>query len=116
MRLDDRAAGSLGVNVPVVRIGAILLAVVLGALAISLAGPVGMVGLMAPEIARRICGPRDVPVLSAALAGALVVLLADLLGRTIFSPIEIPVGLVTSAVGAPYLLFILLRSPSRANP
>jgi len=116
MRLDDRAAGSLGVNVPVVRVGAILLAVLLGALAISLAGPVGMVGLMAPEIARRICGPRDVPVLSSAFAGALVVLLADLLGRTIFSPIEIPVGLVTSAVGAPYLLFILLRSPSRANP
>ena len=116
MRLDDPVARSLGIRVTLIRAAAILLAVLLGALAVSLAGPVGMVGLLAPEIARRLAGARAVPVFGSMLAGALVLLCADLLGRTAFSPIEIPVGLVTSAVGAPYLLFILLRSSGGSNP
>ncbi|MCC9624505.1 iron ABC transporter permease [Thalassospira sp. MA62] len=114
MRLDDAVAGALGINVPVLRIGVILVAVCLAALAISLAGPIGMVGLVAPELAKRLSGPQTVPWAAAALCGASFVLGADMIGRVAFDPIEVPVGLVTSAFGAPYLLFILLK-PARGD-
>lgn len=114
MRLDDAVAGALGVNVPVLRVGVIVIAVSLAALAISLAGPVGMVGLVAPELAKRLSGARTVPWAASALCGAIFVLAADMIGRVAFNPVEIPVGLVTSAFGAPYLLFILLK-PARGD-
>ena len=82
-------------------------------LAVAVAGPVGMVGLIGPEIARSLSSSRGVPITSATLAGALVMVLADLAGRTLLAPIEIPVGIVTAVVGGPWLLWILMR-PQRS--
>jgi len=113
MRLSDQVAQSLGISVRRVRVGTLMVAVTLSALSVAVAGPVGMIALLAPEAARYLAGPRTVPVLGSAVAGALFTVLADLAGRTLFAPIEIPVGVITAVVGGPYLLWVLLRSSSR---
>lgn len=115
LRFNDATASGLGVNVKVRRLQVLMLSVVLTAFAVAVAGPVGMVALIGPEIARSLSSPRHVPIVASALAGALVMLLADLAGRTLFAPIEIPVGIVTAVVGGPWLLWILMR-PQRSRP
>ena len=112
LRFKDATASGLGVNVKRRRLEVLLLSVALTGLAVAVAGPVGMVGLIGPEIARSLASSRSVPVL-ATLAGALVMVLADLAGRTLLAPIEIPVGIVTAVVGGPWLLWILMR-PQRS--
>ncbi|QJQ97138.1 MULTISPECIES: iron chelate uptake ABC transporter family permease subunit [Halomonadaceae] len=114
MRFSESVAQGLGQPVNRRRHQALILSVVLTALAVAVAGPVGMVGLIGPEIARYLSSTRGVPIVASALAGALVMVLSDLVGRTLFAPIEIPVGIVTAVVGGPYLLWILLRTRSLA--
>ncbi|MFE9644428.1 FecCD family ABC transporter permease [Streptomyces sp. NPDC006365] len=116
LRLTDSVATGLGVRVRGVRLAALAVAVVCAGLAVAVGGPLGMVALLAPEAARRVCGPHGVPVLGSALAGAALVLLADTVGRTLAAPVEVPVGLVTAVVGGPYLLWLLLTSRSRRQP
>ncbi|UBU48853.1 iron ABC transporter permease [Cobetia amphilecti] len=111
LRFTDRVATGLGQPVSRVRLITLWLSVVLTAAAVAVAGPVGMVALVGPEIARYLSRHKGVPLLASALAGALVMVLADLAGRTLLSPQEIPVGIVMAVVGSPYLLWILLRSP-----
>ncbi|MCA8863519.1 MULTISPECIES: FecCD family ABC transporter permease [unclassified Halomonas] len=113
LRFKDATASGLGVNVKRRRLEVLLLSVALTGLAVTVAGPVGMVGLIGPEIARSLSSSRSVPVLAATLAGALVMVLADLAGRTLLAPIEVPVGIVTAVVGGPWLLWILMR-PQRS--
>ncbi len=113
LRFSDAVASGLGIPLKRRRLQVLTLAVLLTALAVALAGPVGMVGLIGPEIARSLSSPRGVPLVASALAGALVMVLADLVGRLLLAPIELPVGIVTAIVGGPWLLWILLR-PSRS--
>lgn len=114
LRFSEATANGLGVNARTRRVQILLLSVVLTALAVAVAGPVGMVGLIGPEIARALSTPRHVPVVAATLAGALVMVLADLAGRTLLAPIELPVGIVTAIIGGPWLLWILMR-PQRSH-
>lgn len=114
MRFKDATAYGLGINVNARRFQVLMLSVVLTALAVAVAGPVGMVGLIGPEIARSLSSSRQVPLVASALAGALVMVLADLVGRTLLDPIEIPVGIVTAVIGGPWLLWILMR-PQRSH-
>lgn len=116
MRFSDSVAIGLGVRLGAMRIATLALSVALTGLAVAVAGPVGLVALIAPEAARYLGGQHGVPVLNAALAGALLTLLADWLGRTLLAPIEIPVGIVMAVIGAPYLLWIILRQPSGRQP
>ncbi|HBS84028.1 FecCD family ABC transporter permease [Vreelandella alkaliphila] len=115
LRFKDATASGLGLRVKARRLQILMLSVVLTAFAVAVAGPVGMVALIGPEIARSLSSARHVPILAATLAGALVMLLADLAGRTLLAPIEIPVGIVTAVVGGPWLLWILMR-PQRSRP
>ncbi|MFD2093521.1 FecCD family ABC transporter permease [Blastococcus deserti] len=116
LRLADPVVLALGQRVRRIRLAAIGAAVVTAGLSVATAGPLGLVALLAPEIARKAAGPRAVPVVGAALAGALVVLLADLVGRTVAAPVELPVGIVTAVVGGPYLLWLLLTTRTRRIP
>ncbi|CCH90246.1 Transport system permease protein [Modestobacter italicus] len=116
LRLADAVVVGLGLPVGRVRVGVIAVAVVTAGLAIAAAGPLGLVALIAPEVARKAAGPRSVAVVGSALAGALVVLLADLLGRTVAAPLELPVGIVTAVIGGPYLLWLLLSTRTRRMP
>jgi iron complex transport system permease protein len=116
MRLADPVVTGLGGRVRRVRLAVIAAAVVASGLSVAVAGPLGLVALLAPEIARKAAGPRVVPVLGAALAGALVLLVADLVGRTVAAPLELPAGIVTAVVGGPYLLWLLLTTRTRRLP
>ncbi|WP_148252931.1 FecCD family ABC transporter permease [Aidingimonas lacisalsi] len=115
MRFSEAIAQGLGISLRRSRLQALSLAVSLTALAVAVAGPVGMVGLIGPEIARHLSSPRGVPVIGSALAGALVMTVSDGVGRLLLSPIELPVGIVTAIVGGPYLLWILLRQGGSGN-
>ncbi|WP_445395925.1 FecCD family ABC transporter permease [Zobellella sp. An-6] len=111
LQLSEPVGIGLGLRLKVVRGQCLALSVGLTGLAVAVAGPVGLVSLLGPEIARMLCRHRGVPLLASALAGALLMLLADLAGRLLLAPLEIPVGIVTAVVGSPYLLWMLL-SPS----
>ncbi|MFD6437743.1 FecCD family ABC transporter permease [Streptomyces venezuelae] len=110
--LDDDTATALGTRLGHARLGLVLLGVVLASVATGAAGPVDFVALLAPQTARRLTRTAQLPLLCSALLGALIVVLADLLARRLFSPTELPVGVLTAAVGAPYLIWLIVRSRS----
>ncbi|MEV6028076.1 iron chelate uptake ABC transporter family permease subunit [Streptomyces sp. NPDC052036] len=107
---DDQTATALGVRLNRVRLGLTALGVVLASVATGASGPIGFVALLAPQLARRLTRAPQIPLLSSALTGALVVVVADLLARRLFSPLELPVGVLTAVVGAPYLMWLISRS------
>lgn len=107
--MDDDTATALGVRLGRVRLGLVLLGVVLASVATGAAGPVDFVALLAPQIARRLTRTAQIPLLCSALMGAVIVVLADLLARRLLSPTELPVGVLTAAVGAPYLIWLIVR-------
>ncbi|WP_134324285.1 FecCD family ABC transporter permease [Cumulibacter soli] len=92
------------------KVALLLLAVVLAAMATAAAGPIGFVALVAPQITRRILAERQVALAPSAAVGALVVVGADLAGRLLFAPSEMPVGVLTAIMGAPVLLYLLARA------
>lgn len=114
LQFSDPVAIALGTRLRRTRVVGLGLSVLLTGLAVSVCGPVGLVALLAPELARTVCRPGRIPLTAAALAGAAFMVIADLLGRTLFSPLEIPVGIITAIVGSPYLLWILLRPSTRS--
>lgn len=109
--LGETAATGLGVNVP--RARAALTAVAVGAsgLACAVGGGLTFVGLVCPHMARRLVGPNfRVLVPATVLVGAVLMLLADIISRTLLAPNEIPVGIVAAVIGAPYFLYLLAKS------
>lgn len=110
LALGDEAATGLGVPVGTTQALVVALASVLAAGAVAVAGNLGFVGLMAPHLGRVLVGPsahRLVP--TSALIGAALVVLADVVARTVAAPIELPTGIVVALIGAPFLLVILAR-------
>ncbi|GHV66431.1 ABC transporter permease [Spirochaetia bacterium] len=110
----DEAAASLGLDVARTRLIVALAASLTAAAAVSSAGIIGFVGLVAPHAARIVLGPVHRRMLGAsALMGAILVLAADTLARNISPPLEIPVGIITSLAGAPFFLYLLARMGRR---
>ena len=110
LALGDEAAEGLGAGVKRTRLSALLLSVALAAVSVAVCGAISFVGLIAPHLARLLVGGahrRMLPV--AAMVGALLVLVADIGARTLAPPIELPAGVLTSLIGAPYFLFLLTR-------
>lgn len=111
LTLGDEVATGLGTRVELERGLLVLCSVALAAAAVATAGTIGFVGLMAPHIAKRLVGPAYGGLLPvAAMTGGAMVVLADLAGRTLFAPVEIPCGIVTAVVGAPFFLYLLYRT------
>ena len=107
-QLGDEVATGVGLGVQRHRLLVIGLAVVLTAAAVSAAGPVGFVAFVVPQIGLRLAGTNRPPLLLAGALGAVLVLAADLLARSAF-PWQVPVGIVTTVIGAPYLIWLLVR-------
>jgi iron complex transport system permease protein len=108
--LGDDIAQGLGIRLEIKRILLLLFSLALAGASVATAGSIGFVGLIAPHVARRLIGASYENLLPvAALMGGLLVVLADLVGRLLFTPLELPCGLVTAALGAPYFLFLLVR-------
>jgi iron complex transport system permease protein len=106
--LDDDTARGLGVSLDRTRTALILVAVLLAATATACAGPIRFVALVVPRIAQRLIGGGTAPLLGSAALGALLTVCADLIARTVLGDSQ-PVGIVTVLLGAPYLLFLLVR-------
>lgn len=108
IRFGDMSARSLGQPVDRVRGLMIVLVTVLSGAAVAVSGLIGFVGLVAPHIARRLTGPSHARILPvAALVGACLVVAADLVGRIIMPPTQLPAGIVTGLVGAPFFAYLL---------
>jgi len=112
--LGDDVASSLGVRVARTRLALLVVATLLAAMATAGAGPIAFVALVAPQVAQRLARTDRPPLVTTAMLGALFVVLADLFARTGLEtlgvgPYELPVGVVTAACGAPYLLHLIGR-------
>ncbi|MEU1387488.1 MULTISPECIES: iron chelate uptake ABC transporter family permease subunit [unclassified Nonomuraea] len=110
LRFGDDVVTALGVRVNAARALLILGAVLLAAVATASAGPIAFVALAAPQIALRLTRSARPPLLCSAVTGAVLTAGADLIARTVFSPIELPVGIVTAVLGAPYLIHLIWRA------
>ena len=111
LSISDDDSKSLGVNVDLVRPGFIVLSSLLTGLAVSVSGTIIFVGLITPHILRLIVGPDHrllVPL--CAIGGAFFVTIADILARSIIQPAELQVGIITSLIGAPFFLFLLIKN------
>jgi iron complex transport system permease protein len=112
--LGEQMAGHLGWHVERAKLVIVAIAALLVAGAVSISGLVGFVGLVAPHLCRITLGPRHRLLLpAAALGGAIFVVVADLLARTLVAPSELPLGVLTALVGGPFFLWLLRRSGSR---
>ncbi|MFE7098812.1 iron ABC transporter permease [Streptomyces erythrochromogenes] len=109
--LDEDTPRLLGLDPARGRLAFLLLAVLLSATAVAAAGTIGFVGLVAPHAARALVGRRHVRVVPVAvLLGAVLVCIADLVGRTVIAPTQIGAGVMTALIGTPYFLHLLVRS------
>lgn len=110
MALGDDTAQGLGCHIEWQRGWLLLISTALAGATVATAGTIGFVGLMAPHMARQLVGSTYgglIPV--SGMMGAMLVVVADLIGRMLFAPIEIPCGIVTAIIGAPYFVYLLLR-------
>ncbi|MFI6895529.1 FecCD family ABC transporter permease [Streptomyces sp. NPDC050256] len=112
MHLGDEVAAGLGVRYTRVRAVLLLCAVLLAAVAVSAAGPVPFVALVAPQVAMRLARCPTPPMVASGLTGALLLTGSDLVARSAL-PIGLPVGVVTAAIGGPFLVYLLVRANLR---
>lgn len=110
MMLGSDTARSLGMNVRFIRPLFLALAAALAGAAVSFAGLLGFIGLIVPHIMRRLFGEQSrVLIVSSAIGGAVMLLICDLIARTVFAPYEISVGIILSFLGGPFFIWLLLR-------
>ncbi|GAA3472110.1 iron chelate uptake ABC transporter family permease subunit [Nonomuraea roseola] len=109
LHFGDEVAAGLGVRYSMVRAVLLLCAVLLAGVAVSAAGPVPFVALVAPQVALRLSRYPTPPLVASGLTGALLLIGADLVARTAL-PVTLPVGVVTAAIGGPFLVYLLVRA------
>lgn len=111
LTLGERQARHLGLDVDLTRRVVVVTTALLTAAGVAFAGTIGFIGLVVPHIVRLLCGPAHRTLLPAsALLGALLLVLADTLSRIVAPPQEVPIGLFTALLGAPFFLLLVLRS------
>ncbi|WP_391528008.1 Fe(3+) dicitrate ABC transporter permease subunit FecD [Photorhabdus akhurstii] len=111
LALGDDSASTLGVSLLHVQSWGLMLAVALAATGVAVCGPIGFISLVVPHLVRRLVGGRHRWLIPASmLMGAQVLLLADLLARSIAPPMELPAGVLTAIIGAPYFFWLLVRT------
>ncbi|MCQ6275232.1 iron ABC transporter permease [Bacillus sp. V3B] len=109
--LGDEIATGVGSHVQRQRFFLMMISTALIGSSVAFAGGIGFVGLMAPHMARRLVGSSFGALLPvSALIGGILVMVADLIGRTLFSPLEIPAGVFTAGIGAPYFIYLLFKT------
>ncbi|MDR1079164.1 MAG: iron chelate uptake ABC transporter family permease subunit [Propionibacteriaceae bacterium] len=109
MTMGDELATGLGLRVERRRLELVLVGVALVSLAVAAAGPISFVALAAPQLARRLSGASGAGLANAGIMGALLVLVSDIVAQRIFAPTQLPVGVVTGALGGVYLIWLLAR-------
>jgi iron complex transport system permease protein len=111
MTLGEREARHLGVETERMRRSVIVITALMTGATVAVAGIIAFVGLIVPHLVRLLAGPdHRVLIPASALGGALLIVLADLFARTIVSPLELPLGVLTALIGGPFLLFLMMRT------
>jgi len=111
LSLQDKSAQNLGLHVARARLIISIVAVLLSAIATAIGGLIAFVGLLVPHIARLLVGSdHKILIPFSALAGALLILSADTLGRTVLAPTEIPASIIMTVIGGPFLIFLIRKS------
>jgi iron complex transport system permease protein len=114
LQLGDDNARGLGVRLQGAQLVVLLCAVALASVAVSAVGPLDFVALVVPQVAVRLTGGSRPPLVTSMILGAVLVVSADLVTRTVL-PFGLPAGIVTAAIGAPYLIWLLLRSKRKVS-
>ena len=110
LQLGESEAYRLGIDIKKLRFSVIVSSAIIVGISVSLSGMIGFVGLVVPHLSRILGGVNHGFLLpSSALIGAILMVLADLLARTMIKPAELPVGLITSAIGSPFFLWLIFR-------
>ncbi|MFC4320592.1 FecCD family ABC transporter permease [Litchfieldia salsa] len=113
LQLSETVPFVLGLKVESERRILLCLSAALAGACVAVGGGISFIGLLAPHLARRVCGPNYFSVLPvSALIGALLLLIADMIGKNLLAPADIPVGIVISVIGAPYLIYMLISRKS----
>ena len=116
LALGERNARHLGVNVERLRFVSIVLVALLTGAAVAFAGIISVVGLVVPQLLRMLIGPTHRPlILCSALGGALLLVVSDVLARTVIVGADLPIGLLTSLIGGPFFFFLLYRQRRRSG-
>lgn len=114
--LGDEPAGHLGTNVNGIKLGMLALTSLVAAAAVSVSGIIGFVGLIIPHMMRIIVGPdHRILIPASLLMGGMFMVTADTFSRMIIQPTEIPVGIITALIGAPFFVYLLLMKKKRAR-
>ncbi|CAM5186931.1 Iron ABC transporter permease OS=Lysinibacillus sphaericus OX=1421 GN=LS41612_01875 PE=3 SV=1 [Lysinibacillus sphaericus] len=115
-QLEEDSITSLGIALEKEKMKLLLASVGLVSACVSVSGSIGFIGLMAPHIAKQLVGIQHRYVMPvSALIGACLLVLADFIGKTVFAPSELAVGIVVSIIGIPYFLYLLVKSKARGN-
>ena len=110
LELGSSISTSLGYRVPSSVAMLLLIAVVLTSVPVAAAGPIGFIALVAPHLARLACRTPRPPLVASGVAGAALLLASDLVARLALAPLLLPTGAVTAVIGAPFLIWLLVRS------
>ncbi|MDQ0165144.1 iron complex transport system permease protein [Bacillus horti] len=109
-QVSDEITVGLGGRLQLIRLGLVTMAACLAGVSIAFAGSIGFIGLMAPHIARKLVGTSYGQLMpTAALIGAILIVFADWVGRTWFAPLDIPAGVFTAMIGAPFFVYLFIR-------
>ena len=112
--LGDREASYLGITVPKLRIRIVVLTALAVAVGVSLTGVIAFIGLIVPHLIRLTIGStHQVVIPASALLGGLLLLIADTFSRTLFSPAELPVGILTALIGGPFFILMIIRQKGK---
>ena len=110
LSLGDELSVGVGVSIQKELVFFLIIAALLAALATAVAGNIAFLGLLGPQIARRITGPIHRKMLPlAAVVSSIILILADTAARNLFSPVEIPVGIIVSVFGVPYFIYLMIK-------
>jgi iron complex transport system permease protein len=116
LALGERNARHLGIDVERLRIVSVIVVALLTGVAVAFVGIIAFVGLVVPHLIRMLLGPAHrALIVTSAFAGAVLMMFADLLARTLVTGAELPIGLLTSLVGGPFFFFLLWRQRRRAG-
>ena len=101
----------MGIDVKTLKFSVIISSAIIVGISVSISGMIGFVGLIVPHLIRLIGGVNHNYLLpSSALGGAILMVISDLISRTIVEPAELPIGLITSAIGSPFFLWLILKT------
>ena len=111
IQLGETEAYRLGIDVKTLKFSVIISSAIIVGISVSISGMIGFVGLIVPHLIRLIGGVNHNYLLpSSALGGAILMVISDLISRTIVQPAELPIGLITSAIGSPFFLWLILKT------